>query len=254
MKYLKPYNIYNESVKDYLKPKSEEELKIAIKNLDSMSADDKIFYILEHNLMFLFSKDEFKKLMSQANPRYQIDHIFDYGLNGDLYSDDEIKDITSKADPDNQISIIYDWGMLEYLFSKDYVKNLVYKKYIDSYDRLDTIYNRYTDELEGIFDDDDIKKIVNQDSDDPERMIRNIEEFNIIDIYSTQEIIDIINRIDDIHDRLLCIFNYDMYDVFDSKNIIKMFKSLDYNEQENLISFDELYDILPKSITKKFDG
>lgn len=247
--YIKELSL-NESIKQFLKPKSEDDIR---KALNKLSINKKLFYIFEHNLLYLYSNEQLKELMSKDEPENQINFIYDYGLQNDLYSNDQIIEIMSKINPFEQISLIYDWGMLGYLFNQEYVKNLVYNSSENAYDQLDTIYNRFFDELKGIFTNDDIKNIVSKDHDNPEKMINNIDEFYLNEIYTTEEIKNILNKFNNTFDKLLCICNYNLYQYFSKKDIINMFKSLNDEQQRYLIGFDDLYDILPVSISKKFD-
>lgn len=236
MKYL---ITYNESIKQFLKPKSEDDIRKALNKLNKLSINKKLFYIFEHNLLYLYSNEQLKELMSKDEPENQINFIYDYGLQNDLYSNDEIIEIMSKINPFEQISLIYDWGMLGYLFNQEYVKNLVYNSSENAYDQLDTIYNRFFDELKGIFTNDDIKNIVNKCSNNIDKIVC-IGEYVLHNFFEIEEIKDIIYGIDSDYEKLNCMFTYEVNDYFSDDEIYNIFKKLSEDEK---LKINKLYQI-----------
>lgn len=73
MKYLK---LYNESIKDYLKPKSDDKIINIINNMTSY--DDKIYNIIKYKLFYLYSKEQLISLFNRCNIDIKHDILIRY--------------------------------------------------------------------------------------------------------------------------------------------------------------------------------
>ena len=79
MKRINNYNTFvNESIKDYLKPKSKEEILNIIKNIDD--PHDKFSNIFKYNLQDNFSKEEIDNIVKELWSSSKIDLGCEFNL------------------------------------------------------------------------------------------------------------------------------------------------------------------------------
>lgn len=214
MKYLKTYN---ESIMDYLKPKSEDDVK---NTLDNIPEDEKLSKILENDLRYLFSDEEIKEMNDKLETTDKLYNIFEFELN-DLYSHNDIKEIVNNYSD-------------------------------DMYDKLKLIFEDYQEYLlDGIYSHDDIKNMLLSCSN--EDKLEYMDSFGIGDYYSGDEIKRIVNGIEDPYTKIDCVYVYNVKDYFTKKEIITMFNKLNDIEKNNILDHDELCDILPEDIIEKYE-
>jgi len=69
MKYLKQYSELNESIKDSLKPKLENDVK---KELDKLNTLDRFYRIATYDMWYLYSEDDIKNMCKKIKPYDKI--------------------------------------------------------------------------------------------------------------------------------------------------------------------------------------
>lgn len=151
MKYIKTY----ENIMGYLKPKSLDQIKVALDNLKTLSSFDKIRKIKEYKILGLYSNDEIKEIINGIeSPIDKMSKIRDLELLK-IYTDDEIKKIINEI-----TSPIY---RLEYVFDK---------------------------KLNRLFNDNEIKGMMSNETD--YRRYKTIKSLNLRHLFTEEEFKNII--------------------------------------------------------------
>lgn len=221
MKYLKTYsreqsNLCNESIKHFLKPKNIDDV---IKSLNLID-------------------DDYEKVETMLNYK-MIDIV-----------PEEFNNLFNSLDLDTKLSLIIDYGYEEY-FGKNYIFNLINDSELNLDDKLYIIFNQIK-ELSDILTNVDIKKLFNKEN-NSENKIDAIESYGLIDIFDKNEIKNIIFDIKNNFTKLDCIYVYDLQEYFTKKEVLNIFNKLTDIEKRLIISHDDLYDILPEDIIKKYE-
>lgn len=115
MKHIKSFN---ESIKDVLKPKSEEDIKNALSNLDKLNNFKKINYIVTYNLFDYVSVDEIKRIIKYELDIQQMLEFLSLSKIRNLFSVYELSEIK-----DNIIQIFFDEDINDRLNFLNYLKD-----------------------------------------------------------------------------------------------------------------------------------
>jgi hypothetical protein len=224
MKYLKSYN---EGIRDFLKPKSEEDIKKSLNNLSDM---EKIYHVIEYNLFNLVSKDHIKNIIKNLHFDEKIEVLSNRKIKN-LYSIYELDDIKNDI-----LNIFYE------LDDKDKNEILFFLKQHTLFnnselEELETL----SPQNESIRDflkpksEEDIKNILNQSSSD--KKLEYIFKYNFKHLISDEEIKNILNQLSN-EKKLDCIFKYNLKYLISNeeiKNILnylspikKLLKGIEY--------------------------
>jgi len=231
-------NDTNESIKHVLKPKNQEEIEQAWKSLDNMTNSQKLFYIFENGIDRVIPVDKLKELMNKCEPKQQIECIYDYNRK-DIFTEDEIKIILSKASEFDQISLIDTYGLRNRIVNDEYIKQLVYKSSKKPYIQLDTIYQIFKDELDGIFKKDDIRYIISKCKTDQEKVMC-IGEHNLNEFFEDFEITRFIKNINGDYEKLNHVYAYGFQDYLTDDEILEIFNKLTEEEKDEIIKYYKL--------------
>lgn len=222
MKYLKSYN---ESIKDFLKPKSEEDIKKSLENIN----DDNISYILN----FILNSDDWKKYITE----------------------NKLKELISRLPYiDDQLSYIKDFNLYDTIYNKDEIKYIIKNDiFLDS--KLDDIFNYG---FSNLYTKEEIKNIVMNGlySDGlPYSIILSIDQYDLWDYFSNDDVKQIVINIQNDYDKIISLLDYNLMKYFSKEEIIDLFNKLDEDDKKYVLNYhsNKLLDILPENIIKKYE-
>lgn len=188
--YIKELSL-NESIKNFLKPKSENDVKTILNNLlnNEYGAEDTLSKIYDYDLKYLYSNDELKEIINKLSISDQLYYILEYELVY-LYNEDEITELINKDDTiDLKINYILD-NFID-LYSDKKLKNIILSSNQNIDTILDIIHIYYKWD---IFSKNDIKKLISKITDDYDRL-HNIFEYNLQHNYTKTEILQMYNKL-----------------------------------------------------------
>lgn len=185
MKYLKKYN---ESIKNLLKPKDENDIKNKLNNLSGINKLRKIF---KYNLRHLISDKEIIDIINNSEDSGLLDFILDYNL-GYLVSEDKIIKLINNNEKILD-TVISHPEILVSIYNYDTLKEELFGLYIEDIVRILFKYPR----IKEMLNDHEMVKIENA-----------FKEFAFV--------------LGDAHDILDFIYRYDLLGFFDDHEISQL--------------------------------
>lgn len=206
---IKKFTLFNESIRDKMTPKSDEDIKKALNKIKD--SEEWLHRIYTNKFNKLYTIEEIKDRVKDIKTDNMINILSEYNLI-DKYSDKELTDMLSKLK----------WDLLETIYRNNLEKllNKTMKDKIKSLGGFTVLTSVLLYDLENRYTTEELKDLIT-DLKEPREQLDKISKFNIFKEYSKEELRDMISDILP-QSRHYFVKKYNLQYLFDEKELDKL--------------------------------